>query len=61
MNTNSTLRIADKVKANITQRGFKKKAIAEQIGISRQTFDTRLKGNCFQDAEIIALKRLGII
>lgn len=61
MNTNSPLKIADKVIATIAQRGFKKKVIAEQIGMSRQTFDTRLKKNSFENSEIAALERLGLI
>lgn len=60
MNTSSPVKIADKVKATIA-RGFKKKAIAEQIGISRPTFDNRLKDNCWQHGEIEKLRQLGII
>jgi DNA-binding Xre family transcriptional regulator len=60
MNTNFRVKTADKVKAAI-EKGWKKKAIAEQIGISRPTFDSRLKDNCWQFSEINALKQLGIL
>ncbi|GAA4299594.1 hypothetical protein [Nibribacter koreensis] len=60
MNTSSPIKIADRVRATI-ERGFKKKAIAEHIGLSRPTFDARLKDNSWQHAEIEKLIRLGII
>lgn len=60
MNTTSPLKIADKVRA-VIGRGWKKKAIAEQIGISRPTFDARLQNNAWEMSEINALKQLGIL
>ena len=60
MNTTLSLKTADKVKAAI-KRGYKKKALAKQIGISRPTFDSRLKDNCWQFSELNALKQMGII
>jgi DNA-binding Xre family transcriptional regulator len=60
MNTTSSLKIATKVKATI-ELGFKKTVLAEKVGISRQKLDARLKDNSWQDAEINALRRLGII
>lgn len=60
MNTTSAIKNADKVQAAIN-RGWKKKALAEQIGISRPTFDARLKKNDWEYSEINALKNLGIL
>lgn len=60
MNTTLRLKTADKVKEAI-ERGYKKKALAEQIGISRPTFDSRLKDNCWQFSELAALKQIGIL
>lgn len=58
--TDELTKIAIKVQAAI-DGGYKKRAIAERIGISRPTFDSRLKDNCWQIDEIIALKKMGII
>lgn len=60
MNTTLRLKTADKVKAAI-DRGWKKGAIAEHLGISRPTFRTRLEDNCWQFSEIQTLKNLGIL
>lgn len=60
MNTISNLKIANKVKATI-EIGLKKTVLAEKIGLSRQKLDSRLKDNRWEDAEINALRRLGII
>jgi DNA-binding Xre family transcriptional regulator len=60
MNTTRMVKTADKVKAAI-ERGYKKKALAEQIGIARTTFDNRLKDNSWLDAELSKLQNLGII
>lgn len=60
MNTTLRVKTADKVKAAI-EKGYKKKALAAQIGISRPTFDSRLKDNCWQVSELVALKQIGIL
>ena len=58
MNTGKPIKVSVQEAIN---RGYKKVAIARQIGISRQTFDTRLKDNRWQNSEISALKSIGIL
>lgn len=60
MNTHIPAKTAAKVQAAI-DRGFKKKAIAAMVGLSRPTFDARLKTNYWLPAEREALRRNGII
>ena len=58
--TDELTKIASKVQAAI-DGGYKKKAIAARLGITRPTFDSRLKDNCWQIKEIIILKTMGIV
>ena len=60
METITNIKTADKVLAFIRD-GYKKKALSEKLGITRQTFDTRLKDNAWKDNELATLRRLGII
>jgi len=59
MNTNSNIKAADKVQAAF--QIWKKGAIAEKLGMSRNTLKARLKDNSFHDAELDTLKKLGIV
>lgn len=58
--TAELLKISSKVQASI-DKGFKKKSIAKLIGVSKPTFDSRLKDNSWQISEIITLEKNGII
>ena len=59
MNTTLSIKTADKVQAAFSI--WKKGAIAEKLGMSRNTLKARLKDNSFQDNELETLKKLGII
>ena len=59
MNTTSPIKIADKVRAAFGI--WKKGAIADKLGMSRNTLKARLKDNSFLDDELETLRKLGII
>lgn len=59
MNTTPRIKTAEKVKAAFGL--WKKGAIAEQLGMSRNTLKSRLKDNFWNPEEIETLKKLGIL
>lgn len=59
MNTTLRLKTADKVQAAFEV--WKKGAIAEKLGMSRNTLKARLKDNSWNNSELETLKNLGII
>ena len=59
MNTTSSPKVASKVEAAFGI--WKKGAIAEKLGMSRNTLKSRLKDNFWNPEEIETLKKLGII
>jgi hypothetical protein len=52
------LTTSKKTELEIKKRGLKKIWLAEQLGITRQTLDTRLKDNFWSVGEIMALKAI---
>lgn len=59
MNTTLSPKIATKVQAAFGI--WKKGAIAEKLGMSRNTLKARLQDNCWHPGEIETLKKLGIL
>lgn len=59
MNTTLRVKTADKVQASFGV--WKKGAIAEKLGMSRNTLKARLKDNCWKFSELETLKSLGIL
>ena len=55
------MKIAKQLEKTIIAGGRKKKWVAQQLGISRPTLDSRIKDNSFTDIEISRLKELQLI
>jgi predicted XRE-type DNA-binding protein len=54
------MKTSQKIEVFIRNKGVKKGWIAQQLGISRPTFNERMRDNCFKIDEIIKLKSIGI-
>ena len=55
------MKYSDTVKLAIKQQGRKKNWLAEQLGISRPTLDSRLKDNAWTTTELNKLVELKLI
>lgn len=60
MTTQFSVKYAEQVSEAI-EGGMKKAAIAKRIGISRPTLDKRLKTDDWQQFELDALRKIGLV